>query len=817
MRYANVAVNAPTAWPRTFTYSLPSNSTVSVGSAVWVPFGRRSLQGIVFELSDYSPVEETKRISRVIGSKPLLSERQVELARWISHYYLAPYFSSTSLMLPPGFERRLVTFVEPVSNPPEKSLSSLTSLQKKTLNFLQKHGRIEARQLKKKVPQKSIDSTVNQLARKGLVVKTAELAAPKVRPKMVPYIRLAVDIDRARENVGLLEKKAFRQAELLKLLVAEGEMPLSEARNRAQASPEAAKALERKGLVAIKQFRVRRDPLADLTFSTAERPTPTPPQQAAIGQITEALHDSASETSDASSPTTFLLHGVTGSGKTEVYLRALEETVSLGKKGIVLVPEISLTPQTISRFASRFPGRVAVLHSGLSIGEQFDEWHRIRDGEFDVVIGSRSAIFAPQPDLGLIVIDEEHEWTYKQHDQIPLYHSRNVALKLGELTGAVLVLGSATPDLESYYRAQRGDYRLLELPERVGRSQGKPYPPPRVQVIDMRRELKSGNRSIFSRRLIRSTGDALAAGEQVILFLNRRGTNPFVQCRDCGHVMRCRSCEVALTYHAREDRLICHQCGYSVPPPETCPECESKRMKFLGTGTQRVEEEVAKLFPEARTLRWDRDVTKRRASHGNILRKFESHEADILVGTQMIAKGLDIPLVTVVGVVNADLGLYFPDFRAGERAFQLILQVMGRAGRGIRGGRVIIQTFTPEHYAIIAAAEQDYLTFYEQEAAFRHYYGYPPFNRLARLLYTHTNVERCQDEAARMIGVLRDEKDSQGLANTSLIGPSPAYTERIRGRYRWQIVIRGPDPTTLLSQVPIPQGWTVDIDPVGLA
>ncbi len=615
----------------------------------------------------------------------------------------------------------------------------------------------------------------------------------------------------------MLEKKAFKQAELLKLLMAEGEMPLSDARDRTQASPEAAKSLERKGLVAIEQFRVRRDPLADLNFPAAERPTPTPPQQAAIGQITEALHDSAKDTSYASGPTTFLLHGVTGSGKTEVYLRALEETVALGKKGIVLVPEISLTPQTISRFASRFPERVAVLHSGLCIGEQFDEWYRIRDGDFDVVIGSRSAVFAPQPDLGLIVIDEEHEWTYKQHDQVPLYHSRNVALKLAELTGSVLVLGSATPDLESYYRAHRGDYQLLELPERVGRSLGKPYPPPRVQVIDMRRELKSGNRSIFSRRLIRSTGDALAAGEQVILFLNRRGTSPFVQCRDCGHVMRCRSCEVALTYHAREDRLICHQCGYSTPVPEKCPECGSPRMKFLGTGTQKVEEEVAKLFPQARTLRWDRDVTKKRSSHGDILKKFESHEADILVGTQMIAKGLDIPLVTVVGVVNADLGLYFPDFRAGERAFQLILQVMGRAGRGIRGGRVVIQTYTPEHYAIIAAAEQDYLTFYEQEAAFRHHYGYPPFSRLARMVYTHTSVERCQDEAARMTGILRDEKDSQGLANTNLIGPSPAYTERIRGRYRWQIVIRGPDPTALLAQVPIPQGWTVDVDPVGLA
>jgi primosomal protein N' (replication factor Y) len=507
----------------------------------------------------------------------------------------------------------------------------------------------------------------------------------------------------------------------------------------------------------------------------------------------------------------FLLHGVTGSGKTEIYLRALERAISLGKRAIVLVPEISLTPQTIRRFSARFPGSVAVLHSKLSLGEQFDEWQRIRDGDFNVVIGSRSAIFAPQPNLGLIVIDEEHEWTYKQQEQSPRYHAREVALKLAELTGSVVILGSATPDMESYRRAQLGEYRLLELSERVA---GPSLP--QVEVIDMRQELKQGNRSIFSRPLQSAIAQALALGEQVILFLNRRGTASFVQCRDCGFVLRCHRCDVPLTYHGAQDDLICHQCNYRTKTPDICPNCWSRRIKFLGIGTQRVEEEMTKLFPKARLLRWDRDVTRGKGAHEEILDKFLAHDADILIGTQMLAKGLDIPLVTLVGVINADIGLYFPDFRSSEHTFQLLSQVAGRAGRGILGGRVIIQTYTPEHYAVVAAAAHNHHAFYEKELAFRREQGIPPFMRLARLIYSHTNAASCQKEAERMQQLLREEIDCSGLPQSTIIGPSPAYIQRLRGRYRWQIVIRNPEPQALLSKVPIPQGWTVDIDPISL-
>ncbi|MBT9160444.1 MAG: Primosomal protein N' [Dehalococcoidia bacterium] len=639
----------------------------------------------------------------------------------------------------------------------------------------------------------------------------------------------------------------------MKVLTAESDaLPLSTATRKSGASLAVARSLEKKGLVAIEQVRVARDPLAHRTFPVTPPPRLTPDQEAAWSKIQERLQDGfkvqGSRFSGSPPSLTvnregvFLLHGVTGSGKTEIYLRALGETIVHGKKAIVLVPEISLTPQTIARFASRFQGRVAVLHSKLSPGEQFDEWHRIRDGECDVVIGSRGAIFAPQPDLGLIVIDEEHEWTYKQHDKSPLYHARDVALKLAELTGAVVILGSATPDIASYHRAHTGRYHLLELPARVGEarrvesqesrveSQGygvgdsRLQTPdsrlkglPQVEVVDLRRELKQGNRSIFSRPLARGINEALSAGEQVILFLNRRGTASFVQCRNCGHVMRCRRCDITLTYHAPENYLICHQCNYSIPPPTSCPECWSRRIKFLGIGTQKVEAETARTFPQARLLRWDRDVTRGRYSHEQILERFQSHEADILIGTQMIAKGLDIPLVTLVGVINADVALYLPDFRAGERTFQLLSQVAGRAGRGRWGGRVIIQTYTPEHYAIVAAGRQDFGAFYEQEIAFRRQYGNPPFNRLASLIYAHTNPERCQEEAERMVLLLREERDSQGLASTALIGPSPAHTQRIRGRYRWQLIIRGSDPMSIISKVPIPQGWIVDIDPVGLA
>ncbi|MFC2041699.1 primosomal protein N', partial [Chloroflexota bacterium] len=584
-----------------------------------------------------------------------------------------------------------------------------------------------------------------------------------------------------------------------------------EARQRINCDKAVADALVKKGLVTVQHMEVRRDPLSSQNITQSYPLTLTAAQDSAFRSIQSSLLRAAK---GSTSSTIFLLHGVTGSGKTEVYLQALAEAVRLGKQGIVLVPEIALTPQTIERFASRFPNKVAVFHSRLSLGEQFDEWQRIRNGEFDVVIGPRSAIFAPQPDLGLIVIDEEHEWTYKQHDKPPRYHARDAAIKLAELTGATVILGSASPDVETFYHAQKGDYHLLQLPERVTPSENSPLP--QVETVDLRDELKAGNRSMFSRSLNKAIAKAVAGREQVILFLNRRGAATFIQCRNCGFVLSCRRCEVPLTYHLTEDILACHQCNYRIPVPQICPQCFSQRIKFLGVGTQKLEQEASHTFSQARLLRWDSDATRQKHSHREILNKFRTHQADILIGTQMIAKGLDFPLVTLVGVVNADTALNLPDFRAGERTFQLLSQVAGRAGRGPLGGQVIIQTYSPEHYAIQAAAKHDYPLFYNKEIAYRRQLNNPPFSRLASLVYTHTNDALCQKEAERMKHLLSEERDSKGIANIQIIGPAPAFIHRLRGRFRWQLVLRGSTLSDFLSPLPIPQGWTVDINPVGL-
>ena len=811
MGYAEVCVNSPIAQRRTFSYTIPLGLNITAGQAAWVPFGQKLLQGIVLELSDHPAVEETREIAGIIEPPLVLSPAQVSLARWTSEHYLSPLFDAVALMLPPGFERKALTFVTVPQVPDGADLTRLTPEQKRTIELVRKDGRLGLRQLEKALGKRKAQAVVAQLVRRGLAVRSYEVEPLKARPKVETCLILAIDTAQAMEEaVRLRQKGAEKQAALLDLLARQsGPMSLAEARRETRCSKATVDALVSKGLVTVQRIEVRRDPLARQSIIPSSPLTLTSAQESAFAAISESLKRDA-----GGNPKVFLLHGVTGSGKTEVYLQALAEAIRLGKRGIVLVPEISLTPQTIERFASRFSNRVAVLHSQLSLGEQFDEWRRIRDGKADVVIGPRSALFAPQPDLGLIVIDEEHEWTYKQTDKSPRYHARDVALKLAELTGATLVLGSATPDVETFYRASRGDYRLLQVPERVTPTEGSPLPA--VEVADLRDELKAGNRSMFSRSLSRAISRAVANGEQVMLFLNRRGAATSVQCRSCGFVLHCRRCDVALSYHLTEDTLVCHQCNYRTPVPKACPRCLSARIKRLGTGTERVEQEAGDTFPRARVLRWDSDVTRGKDSHQRILDRFRSHQADILVGTQMIAKGLDLPGVTLVGVINADTGLNLPDFRAGERTFQLLSQVAGRAGRGPSGGHVIIQTYSPEHYAIQAAARHDYALLYEREIAYRRELHHPPFSRLVSLVYSHTNDSLCQREAQKMKRLLTEERDARGIADLSILGPAPAFIPRLRGKYRWQLMLRGADPASFLSPVPVPQGWTVDVDPVGL-
>ncbi len=811
MHYAEVSVNSPIAQRMAFSYAIPSGLNIEVGQAVWVPFGNKLLQGIVVELSRYPSVEETREIAGVIEPDPLLSPVRVLLARWISELYLSPLFDAVALMLPPGFERKALTFISIPSIPDDFDLSSLTREQRHVLESVERQGKVGLKELEKALGKKKAQTVVSQLVKRGLAVRSYELERVRVKPKTVPYLRLTVtDSEAQQEAAGLRQRGAIKQARLLDFLARQTQpLPSVEVRKGVDCPISAVNALVSKGLIHVETVRVEREPISYQNIAPSFPPSLTAAQKSALEAIKVSLLNGARDYPDI-----FLLHGVTGSGKTEVYLQALAETVKLGKRGIVLVPEIALTPQTIEHFASRFRHKVAVLHSKLSPGEQFDEWHRIRNGEFDVVIGPRSAIFAPQPDLGLIVIDEEHEWTYKQQDKSPRYHAREAAMKLAEFTGATVILGSATPDVESFYHAQMGDYRLLELPERVTPTEGSPLP--QVEVIDLRDELKAGNRSLFSRSLSQATTEAVDSGNQVILFLNRRGAASFIQCRSCGLVLRCKRCDVALTHHVAEGVLVCHQCNYRTKVPQTCPRCLSSRIKFLGLGTQKLEQEASYAFPRARLLRWDSDVTRGKHSHQEILNKFRAHQADILIGTQMIAKGLDLPRVTLVGVISADTGLNLPDFRAGERTYQLLSQVAGRAGRGSLGGEVIIQTYSPEHYAIQAAAEHDYASFYEQEIAYRRQLRNPPFTRLASLVYSHANDALCQREAERMRRLLIEEMESKGIADLSVIGPAPAFIHRLRGRFRWQLILRGSDPSAFLSRIPVPQGWTIDIDPVGL-
>jgi len=794
MRYAEVSVNSPAARRRTFSYAVPPGLAVRAGQAVLVPFGERELQGIVMELSPLPAVEDVREIAAVITPEPVISPERLTLARWLSDNYLCPLFDAVALMLPPGFERRAVTFVS-VSRP-DIDVLSLDEDQRRVIEVVG-DDRVALGRVASAFGKRKAVSVVGQLVRQGILSRSYELGPVRVKPKSELYIGLTGQDD--------IPKLSPKQAALFEFLKSQpGPVAWAAARRQTGLDKAAANALAARGLAAFDERPVRREPINYDNIIPSPPLTLTPHQQAAFSAIKESLDGRSSA---------FLLHGVTGSGKTEVYLQALAEVVRRGKRGIVLVPEIALTPQTIERFAARFPRRVAVLHSGLTLGERYDEWHHIAAGECDVVIGSRSALFAPQPDLGLVVIDEEHEWTYKQ-DTSPRYHARDAAVKLAGLSGVALVLGSATPDIESYYKARQGEYRLLTLPERVVPGPGAKLPP--VEVVDMREELKAGNRSIFSRAMTEAINEAVAAREQVILFLNRRGGATFIQCRGCGFVLRCRRCEVPLAHHIYGDVLTCHQCGRRYPVPDTCPNCGGRQIKYFGAGTQKLEQEAGYTFPRARRLRWDSDATAGRQSHEAILKKFRGGEADILIGTQMVAKGLDIPAVTLVGVVSADTSLNLPDFRAGERTFQLLSQVAGRAGRGPAGGRVIIQTYSPDHYAIRAAAAHDYAGFYAQEIAFRRELRNPPFTGLARLVYVNPNEAAGRREAERMKDVLTSQIAARGVAGIDIVGPAPAFIPRRRGRYRWQLVLRGGGLAAFLAPVDLPRGWTVDIDPVGL-
>lgn len=817
MPYAEVAVNATKQPGRTFSYSVPNGLQVRIGDSVRVPFGPREVPGFVFETPDIPAYSQTRQISQVVGSDPLLSVQQIKLAHWISLTYRCSLFVAASLMVPPGFRESVTATYALLNEPAQTTSNDLDRNQHSLIRLLRGRDPVPIAEIEKHLGKRTSASALKKLVRKGILGKSWAWRKRRVGPKLARRARVQHPVAEALARALELQQRAPKQSKLLEAVAAAGDDGVAVADLNREFGPSATPlaSLEKQGLIALSKVRVTRDPLAGRVVRETEPLELTRDQREVWDTVSRGL----SEGPVPGEPNIWLLFGVTGSGKTEIYLRALDRVVEQGRKGIVLVPEISLTPQTIDRFAGRFPGRVAVLHSHLSPGVQFDEWWRIHQGEFDVVIGARGAIFSPQPNVGLIVLDEEHEWTYKQHEQQPFYHSRDVAVKLADILGASVILGSATPSVESFYRARSGEYDLLELPNRIiSMADGvtKTAPLPHVQVVDLRDELKSGNRSVFSRSLTSAISNVLERGEQAILFLNRRGSSTFVQCRDCGYVARCRKCDASLTHHHERDYLQCHQCNTRSRPLSDCPDCGGNRIRFMGLGTERLEAEVHQRFPGARTMRWDRDVARNAAAHEEIVDTFRSGSADILIGTQMLAKGLHFPTVTLVGVVNADIGLYLPDFRAPERVFQIVGQVSGRAGRGPAGGRVIVQTYSPENYAIAAAALQDYQSFYDDEVARRQELLLPPFVRLTRLIFQHTNEEFAIREAERVGQTLQRRINELGYPGARLIGPAPAPFERARGRWRWHLILRMNEPGLLLDDLPLPQGWQTDVDPISL-
>jgi len=604
---------------------------------------------------------------------------------------------------------------------------------------------------------------------KAMLPAGLKLSGQTFQAKTVQIARLAETLPPAVEE---LPAKAPAQAKIIACLREHGAMDLPTLLAATGATRSAVSALAKKGFLQVAGQQIFRDPQSGEDFQISQPDCLTSQQERALREI-------AAES--AGQGRAVLLHGITGSGKTEIYLSLVQRTLAQGRQAIVLVPEIGLTPQTAAIFKARLGQRVAVLHSGLSGGEKRDAWLGIAAGRISVVVGARSAIFAPCPNLGLIVVDEEHELSYKQ-DNNPRFHAREVALERGRLNQAQVVMGSATPSIEAYTQAQRGDFCLVTLGQRVF-----DRPLPQVEIVDMRQELRQGNRSIFSRLLQEKLAQHLAAGDQALLFLNRRGYHTFVSCRSCGHALTCPHCAISLTHHGHD--LKCHYCGFSRTLPERCPECGSGAIRHFGVGTQRVEDEIRRLFPLARVARADTDTMSRKGAYERVFSQMRRREVDILVGTQMVSKGLDFPGVTLVGIIAADMSLNLPEMRAAERTFQLITQVSGRAGRGKRRGEVVLQTYSPDDPSILASAAQDYQAFYSRESGHRQAAGYPPFGTLIRLVFTGpilAEVERAAEFYARLI-------NAELTGDQAVLGPAPAPLAKIKDRFRVQLFLKGPD------------------------
>jgi primosomal protein N' (replication factor Y) len=802
--YCDVSVPGPLDQP--FTYLIPETMRhrVAPGSRVLVPFGPRTVTGVVLRAHDCAPEGAVREALRLLDEQPALEDDLLKLGRWIAEYYCCPLGETLRAMTPLAADVR------------RGKVYSLTSSGHDAARQLHFNGAsedaasqilrlLDARSLSgsylaRKIPKAA--SALRSLEKKGLV--EIEEQTEQRDPLRASAARLRVEF-RTRPGDGSGEKLPKPERELLSYLeLHPGSHNLASLDNSvAKASP-SARALAKRELVTLAL-----EPL-QVAFGPPRAPhSLNSHQQAAFSAIAAALQNGGFHA--------FLLEGVTGSGKTEVYLNAIDATLALGRSALMLVPEIGLTPAVAGQFHHRFGERVAILHSAFLDSERAQQWRRIRSGEASVVVATRSGVFAPMRNLGLIVVDEEHDHSYKQQET-PRYHGRDIAVVRARDSGATVVLGSATPSLESRYNAERGKYRRLELPERI---QSRPLPG--VELIDMRREfLETRKQHTFSRALVAAVEERLANGEQTMLLLNRRGFASFVVCRACGERVDCVNCSVALTYHRRDRRMLCHYCNYSARVPDRCPKCDSEYIQFLGTGSERVEEELHSAFPRARIARLDRDTVRAKRDYETILAGFREGSYDMLVGTQMIAKGHDIPNVTLVGIVNADVGLGLPDFRAAERTFQLLTQAAGRAGRGSAPGIVLIQTLNPDHYAIRCAAAQNYEMFYPKEIEFRRLMWYPPFGALANVVVRSAKKEEALARSGELGRILNPPPEG-----VKVLGPAPASVVRLKTEYRYQMLVKASSRKRLgevlkeLRQFAIAHRWPpasllIDVDPMTL-
>ncbi|KKI92557.1 primosomal protein N' [Bacillus sp. SA1-12] len=765
MKYASVIVDVPAMQTdRAFDYKIPDEwqELVTPGVRVIVPFGPRKVQGFVIETKAHSDFKRIKAISELLDLTPCLTTELLQLGQWLTEKTLCFKISAFQAMLPAAMKAKygkvLRVMAEDVSNLAE-------DLQPFFLRSMQ----VDLKEIEQAVPLKIIQKEI-ALGHVEVFYKVKQ----KANKKTIKHIKRNESFSKLAEIVKELPANAKKQSEIIAYFVENqiNEIPLQDLLTELNTSDSSVKALLKKGILIEKHKEIYRDPFQDKVFKKTSSLPLNLEQQQAITPILKTIKENSHDV--------FLMYGVTGSGKTEVYLQSIEEVLKNGKEAIVLVPEIALTPQMVDRFKGRFGSKVAVLHSGLSTGEKYDEWRKIQRKEVQLVVGARSAIFAPFENLGMIIIDEEHESSYKQEEN-PRYHSRDVAIYRGQLHNCPVVLGSATPTLESFARAKKGVYKLLSLKERVNKRSM-----PSVEIVDMREELRNGNRSMFSTALIDKLTDRLKKGEQSVLFLNRRGYSSFVMCRDCGYVIQCPHCDISLTYHRHGQQLKCHYCGYEEQMPSVCPECQSEHIRFFGTGTQRVEEELVKVLPQSRIIRMDVDTTVRKGAHEMLLTQFGNKEADILLGTQMIAKGLDFPDVTLVGVLAADTMLNLPDFRAAEKTFQLLTQVSGRAGRHELPGEVIIQTYAPEHYSIQLASQYDYDLFYQQEMLTRKNLSYPPYYYLALLTISHPEITKVVAVTEQIVQFLRRNVENE----TKILGPVASPIPRIKDRYRYQCMVK---------------------------